>query len=75
MILVNGKSARKNSTWAKFPIYHAEADVENHFVSPQGKIYSDKIAKFVYPPFLLRQFEFTIKPNYSCSGVILGHSQ
>ena len=48
LLLVNSRSAIKYKNRNRFPVYYSEAEVEHHYFSPTMKIYSDKIAKFVY---------------------------
>jgi DNA helicase-2/ATP-dependent DNA helicase PcrA len=48
MILVSGQSGIKFKTKAGIPIPYAEGkDFINHYFSPSGKLYSDKLSKFV----------------------------
>lgn len=47
MILVNSQSGVK-SRRNGFPIYYKENEVEKHYISAGGKIFSDKIAKFTF---------------------------
>lgn len=48
MLLVNGQSGMKYKTKAGSPVYYKEDDeFEGHYFTPNGRIYSDKLAKFV----------------------------
>ena len=47
LLLVNQKSAVRGYIQGK-PYYHAETDVANHYFTTNGRIYSDKLSKFVY---------------------------
>lgn len=48
MILVSGQSGIQFKTKMGAPIPYAEAkDFNNHYFSPSGKLYSDKLSKFV----------------------------
>lgn len=47
MLLVNSRSGFRFMS-AKGPVYYGEKDAEPYYLSKSKKIYSDKIAKFVY---------------------------
>lgn len=47
LLLVNTRSGLKTKTRG-FPVYYGEKDTEPFYLSKSKKIYSDKIAKFVY---------------------------
>ena len=46
LLLVESKSAIEIKMW-KFNQYYKEEEIEKHYFSPTGKIYSDKLSKFV----------------------------
>lgn len=48
LLLVNEKSGHKYNSRNGFPVYYPEAEARNYYFSPSMKVYSDKIAKFVY---------------------------
>jgi len=59
MVLVNQQSGIKYRMKNGIPVYYKESEIEKHYFSNDGKIYSDKIAKF------------TLLCNYETNGYVI----